>query len=109
MQRLPILVGRLKKSVAPTKYFFKVTLVGRFMPLVDVISRLVESPLQLHLVNLFFQEKNSCPNCISCNTQYHFHHCNIGSLVLDMFRNKDLKKRKKEEPRHECQSVYKVN
>ena len=45
MERLIILVGRLYKSVAPTKYFFKVPLVGRFRPLVGVIHRPVESPL----------------------------------------------------------------
>ena len=45
MERLIILVGRLYKSVAPTKYFFKVPIVGRFMPLVGVIRRPVESPL----------------------------------------------------------------
>ena len=46
MERLIILVGRPYKSVAPTKYFFKVPLVGRFMPLVSVIHRPVESPLR---------------------------------------------------------------
>ena len=46
MERSKILVGRLYKSVVPTKYFFKVPLVGRFMPLVGWIGRLVESPLQ---------------------------------------------------------------
>ena len=46
MDRLIILVGRLKKSMGPPKYFFKVHLVGRFVPLVGVISRPVESPLQ---------------------------------------------------------------
>ena len=46
MERLTILVGRLYKSVGPTKYFFKVKLVGRFMALVGVISGPVESPLQ---------------------------------------------------------------
>ena len=46
MERLTILVGRLYKSVTPTKYFFKVKLVGRFMPLISVISRQVESLLQ---------------------------------------------------------------
>ena len=47
MERLTILVGRLYKSVALTKYFFKVPLVDRFMPLVGVIRRPVESPLNL--------------------------------------------------------------
>ena len=47
MERLMILIGRLCKSVAPTKYFFKVPLVGRFMPLVGGIGQLVESPLNL--------------------------------------------------------------
>ena len=36
----------LNISVAPTKYFFKVPQVGRFIPLVGVSSRCVESPLQ---------------------------------------------------------------
>ena len=45
MERPKILVGRHYKSVAPTEYFFKVKLVGRFMPLIGVISRQVESPL----------------------------------------------------------------
>ena len=45
MERLIILVSRLYKSVPPTNYFFKVPLVGRFMPLVSGIGRLVESPL----------------------------------------------------------------
>ena len=45
MERSTILVGRLYKSVVPTKYFFKVPLVGRFVPLVGGIGRLVESPL----------------------------------------------------------------
>ena len=45
MDRLSILVGRLIKSMAPTKYFVKVPLVGRFMPLVGGIGRLMESPL----------------------------------------------------------------
>ena len=35
--------------MAPPKYFFKVHLVGRFVPLVGVISRLVESPLEVGL------------------------------------------------------------
>ena len=46
MNRLTILVGRPNKSVAPTKYFFKGTQVGRFIPLVGVIRRPVESPLK---------------------------------------------------------------
>ena len=45
MERLMIFVGRPNKSVAPTKYFFKVQQVGRFIPLVGGISRRVESPL----------------------------------------------------------------
>ena len=36
----------LKKSMGPPKYFFRVHLVGRFVPLVGVISRPEESPLQ---------------------------------------------------------------
>ena len=47
MERLTILVGRLDKSVGQTKYFFKVDLVGRFIPLVGVVSRPVESRLEL--------------------------------------------------------------
>ena len=47
MERFTILVGRLYKFVTPTNYFFKVQLVGCFMPLVGGIGRLVESPLQL--------------------------------------------------------------
>ena len=39
MERLTILVGRPYKSVAP------IPQVGRFMPLIGGISRLVESPL----------------------------------------------------------------
>ena len=49
MERLIILVGRLYKSVAPTKYFFKVPLVGRFIPLVGVIHWPVESPLHWYV------------------------------------------------------------
>ena len=45
MDRLSILVSRLINSMAATKYFVKVPLVGRFMPLVGGIGRLVESPL----------------------------------------------------------------
>ena len=45
MERLIILAGRPNKSVAPTKYFFKAPQVGRFIPLVGVIRRPVESPL----------------------------------------------------------------
>ena len=36
MERLTILVGRLYKYVGPTKYFFKVKLVGRFMALLGL-------------------------------------------------------------------------
>ena len=50
MERLTILVGRLYRSVGPTKYFFKVQLVGRLMPLVGVICRPVESPLETGLL-----------------------------------------------------------
>ena len=46
MDRLSILVGRLNKSVAPTKYFFKVQQIGRFMPLIGAIRRSVESSLK---------------------------------------------------------------
>ena len=45
MERLIILVGRVYKYVAVTKYFFKVPLVGRCMPLIGVVRRPVESPL----------------------------------------------------------------
>ena len=37
MEGLTILVGRLYKSVGPTKYLFKVKLVSRFMALVGLI------------------------------------------------------------------------
>ena len=37
------------KSMAPSKYFFKVHLVGRFVPLVGVISWSVESPLDFEV------------------------------------------------------------
>ena len=50
MDRLSILVGQLYKSLPPTKYFFKVQLVGRFIALVGVISRPVESPLIIQLL-----------------------------------------------------------
>ena len=46
MERLPILVGQLYESMAQTEYFLKVPQVGRFIPLVSEISRLMESPLQ---------------------------------------------------------------
>ena len=46
MDRLLILVGRLIKSMAPTNIFFKVPVVGRFIPLVSVSSWCVESPLE---------------------------------------------------------------
>ena len=46
MDRLSILVSRLTKSMARTKYFVKVPLVGRSMPLVGGIGGLVESPLK---------------------------------------------------------------
>ena len=52
MERLTILVGRLYKSVAPTKYFFKIKLVSHFMPLVGVISWQVESPLMPYFFQL---------------------------------------------------------
>ena len=42
MDRSIILVGR---SMAPTKYVFKVPQVGRFLPCIGDIGRLVESPL----------------------------------------------------------------
>ena len=45
MDRLSILVGRLIKSMAPTKYVFKVPQVGHFLPLVSDIGRLVEPQL----------------------------------------------------------------
>ena len=47
MERLSILVGRLNKSSAPPKYFFRVPQVGRFMPLAGGISRLVEPALKV--------------------------------------------------------------
>ena len=45
MDRLTILVFRPNKSVTPTNYFFKVAIIGPFMPLVGVICWPVESPL----------------------------------------------------------------
>ena len=48
MERLMMLVGLLYKFVGLTEYFFK---VDRFMALVGIISRPVESPLQC--INLF--------------------------------------------------------
>ena len=53
MQRLIILICQLNKSVTPTKYFFKVPLVGRLVPLVGVIGRSVESPLNTQNPHLF--------------------------------------------------------
>ena len=47
MNRLTIIVGRLNKSVGQTEYFFKVPQIGRFISLVGMISRHVESPLKL--------------------------------------------------------------
>ena len=53
-ERLTILIGQLYKSIAPNKYFFKVPLIGRFMPLIGVIRGPVESPLYtLYKFNLF--------------------------------------------------------
>ena len=40
-----ILIGQFYKSIAPTKYFFEVPLIGRFMPLIGVIRGPLESPL----------------------------------------------------------------
>ena len=45
MKRLIILISRLCKYVAPTKYFVKVLQIGRFMALDGVIRWCVESPL----------------------------------------------------------------
>ena len=47
MERLTIFIGGPNKSVAPTKYFFKVPQVGHFIPLIGVSRRCVESPLHL--------------------------------------------------------------
>ena len=44
MERLIILLGRLYKSVTPT--ICSKSHVGRFMPLVGMIGRLVEPPLK---------------------------------------------------------------
>ena len=63
MKRLTILVGRLKKSMAPSKYFFKVHLVGRFVPLVSVISRPVESPLQTQPFLKFLNATHGLGTC----------------------------------------------
>ena len=66
MHRLTILVGRLNKSIAPPQYFFKVHLVGRFVPLVGVISRRVESPLKRRSITkdgldpCYHHPKNMC-------------------------------------------------
>ena len=49
MEILTILVDRLYKSVTPTNYFFKVPLVGPFMPLVSEIGRLVEPPHEAYI------------------------------------------------------------
>ena len=57
MERLMILLGRPNKSVAPTKYFFKVPQVGRFIPLISVIRRRVESPLEALFSISFFISK----------------------------------------------------
>ena len=46
MDRLTILVCRPNKSVTPTNYFFKVPIDGRFMPLVGMLPRPVESQLK---------------------------------------------------------------
>ena len=46
MYRITIIVGRLYKSAQLTNYFFKVPLVGRFVPLVGKIGRPMESPLK---------------------------------------------------------------
>ena len=56
MDRLSILVGRPNKSVAPTKYFFKVPQVGRFILLVGGISRRVESPLEAVMNNIVISD-----------------------------------------------------
>ena len=45
IDRLTILVCRPNKSVTLTNYFFKVAIIGRFLPLVGVIRRPVESRL----------------------------------------------------------------
>ena len=49
MDRFTILVGRPDKFITPINLFFSVPLVGRFMPIIDVIGRPVESPLYLKL------------------------------------------------------------
>ena len=58
MDRLTILVGRPNKSVAPTKYLFKVPQVDRFIPLVSVICWPVESPLQSDVTHFVFIRTN---------------------------------------------------
>ena len=64
MERLIILLGRPNNSITPTNYFFKVPLVGRFIPLIGGIGQLVESPLKsdfflsLHSqLQLFMEER----------------------------------------------------
>ena len=66
MERLIKLDGRPNKSVAPTKYFFKVPQVGRFIPLVGGISRRVESPLYLQLTSDWTFELLA----MACNTGF---------------------------------------
>ena len=55
MERLIILLGRPNKSVTPTNYFFKVRLVGHFIPLIGGIGRLLESPLKAHVVDYHYK------------------------------------------------------
>ena len=61
MDRLIRLVCRPNKSVTPTNYFFKVPIIGRFMPLVCMIPRPVESWLH-------FESKNDLTNILDLRT-----------------------------------------
>ena len=54
MDKLSILVGRLIKSMAPTKYFVKVTLVGRFMPLVSTVADISSTVADIPLLSWTF-------------------------------------------------------
>ena len=60
MYRLTIIVGRLYKSAPPTNYFFKVPLVGRFVPLVGGIGRPMESPIQGMVINPLWSTVFTC-------------------------------------------------
>ena len=77
MERLIILLGRLYKSITPTTSFFKVTLVGRFMPLVSGIGRPTNNADERHtkadLWNFEKIRRSVQPICL------------VGRLVLSVF------------------------